>query len=90
MDPVSERLKGLAGQAFALVRQMIAEGLLLGHTLTLAHVLSDAACFMASSAGDLPLAARYTTMLREHTTLHALSVWRTKTDASQWDRPAKQ
>jgi tetratricopeptide (TPR) repeat protein len=32
-------------------------------------------------AGDLPLAARYTKMLREHTTLHALDVWRTYADA---------
>jgi hypothetical protein len=32
-------------------------------------------------AGDLPLAARYTRMLREHTTLHALDVWRTYADA---------
>ena len=76
MDPVSERLQGHADQVLALARQMIAERLVLGHTLTLAHVLSGAACFMALSAGDLPLVARYTKMLREHTTLHALSVWR--------------
>ena len=60
---------------------MIAEGLALEHTLTLANILSDAACFIALWAGDLPLAARYTKMLREHTTLHALDVWRTYADA---------
>jgi predicted ATPase/DNA-binding winged helix-turn-helix (wHTH) protein len=74
-------LQGHADQALALVEQMIAEGLALEHTLTLAHILSDAACFIALWAGDLPLAARYTKMLREHTTLHALDVWRTYADA---------
>ena len=77
MDPVSERLQRHADQTLALVKQMIAEPLVLRHTLMLAHVLPDAARFMALSAGYLPLTARYTKMLREHTTLHALSVWRT-------------
>jgi predicted ATPase/DNA-binding winged helix-turn-helix (wHTH) protein len=74
-------LQGHADQALALVEQMITEGLALEHTLTLAHILSDAACFIALWAGDLPLATRYTKMLREHTTLHALDVWRTYADA---------
>ena len=74
-------LLGHADQALALVEQMVADGLALDHTLTLAHILSDAACFIALWAGDLPLAARYTKMLREHTTLHALDVWRTYADA---------
>jgi predicted ATPase/DNA-binding winged helix-turn-helix (wHTH) protein len=74
-------LQGHADQALALVEQMVADGLALDHTLTLAHILSDAACFIALWAGDLPLAARYTKMLREHTTLHALDVWRTYADA---------
>jgi len=74
-------LQGHADQALALVEQMVADGLALDHTLTLAHILSDAACFIALWAGDLPLAVRYTKMLREHTTLHALDVWRTYADA---------
>ena len=74
-------LQGHADQALVLVEQMIAEGLALEHTLTLAHILSDAACFIALWAGNLPLAAQYTKMLREHTTLHALDVWRTYADA---------
>jgi predicted ATPase/DNA-binding winged helix-turn-helix (wHTH) protein len=74
-------LEGHADQALILVEQMITEGLALEHTLTLAHILSDAACFIALWAGDLPLAARYTKMLRNHTTLHALDVWRTYADA---------
>jgi tetratricopeptide (TPR) repeat protein len=74
-------LQGHADQALDLVEQMIAQSLAVEHTLTLAHILSDAACFIALWAGDLPLAARYTKMLREHTTLHALDVWRTYADA---------
>jgi hypothetical protein len=74
-------LQGYADQASVLVEQMIAEGLALEHTLTLAHILSDAACFIALWAGDLALASRYTEMLREHTILHALDVWRTYADA---------
>src|SRR5258708_25667116 len=74
-------LQGYADQALALVEQMIAEGLALNHTLTLAHILADAACFIALWAGDLALAAPYTNILREHTTLHALDVWRTYADA---------
>src|SRR5216683_1912110 len=52
-------LQGHAEQALVLVEQMITEGLALEHILTLAHILSDAACFIALWAGDLPLAARY-------------------------------
>lgn len=74
-------LQGYADQALSLVDAMIAEALVLEHVLTLAHVLSDAACFIALWAGDLPLAVRYTEMLREHTTLHALDVWRAYADA---------
>ena len=69
---------------------MIAEGLALEHTLTLAHVLSDAACFVALLAGDLPLAARYTKMLREHTKLHALDVWRTYAEAFEGEIMIRQ
>jgi predicted ATPase/DNA-binding winged helix-turn-helix (wHTH) protein len=74
-------LQGHADRALDLVEQMIAESTAVEHTLTLAHILSDAACFIALWAGDLPLAARYTKMLREHTTLHALDVWHTYADA---------
>jgi hypothetical protein len=74
-------LQGHADQALVLVEQMIAESLALDHILTRAHVLSDAACFTALWAGDLPLATRYAKMLRDHTTLHALDVWRTYADA---------
>jgi predicted ATPase/DNA-binding winged helix-turn-helix (wHTH) protein len=74
-------LQGRADQALVLVRQMVADGLALNHTLTLAYILADAACFISLWAGDLPLATEYTMMLREHTALHALNVWRAYGDA---------
>jgi predicted ATPase/DNA-binding winged helix-turn-helix (wHTH) protein len=83
-------LQGHADQALASVEQMIAEGLALEHTLTLAHILSDAACFIALWTGDLPLAARYTKMLRERTILHALDVWRTYADAFEGENLIRQ
>jgi hypothetical protein len=74
-------IHGHADQALNLVERMIAESVALDDNLTLAHILSDAACFIALWVGDLPLAARYTKMLRKHTTLHALDVWHTYADA---------
>jgi predicted ATPase len=83
-------LQGFADQALVMVEQMIAGGLALEHTLTLAQILSDAACFIALWAGDLPLAARYTMMLREYTTLLALDVWRTYADAFEGELLIRQ
>jgi hypothetical protein len=83
-------LQGFADQALVMVEQMIAGGLALDHTLTLAQILSDAACFIALWAGDLPLAARYTMMLREYTTLLALDVWRTYADAFEGELLIRQ
>jgi hypothetical protein len=83
-------LQGYADQAVDLVEKMIANGLALEHNLTLAHVLSDAACFIVLWVGDLPLAARYTKMLREHTKLHALDVWRTYADAFEGEIMIRQ
>lgn len=73
--------QGHADRGLVLVEQMISDALALDHILTLAHVLSDAACFIALWSGDLPLATRYTKMLRDHTKLHALDVWGTYADA---------
>src|SRR5271156_2580041 len=74
-------LEGEGDQALALIAEMVADAQALDHTLTLAHVLSDGACFIALWSGDLALAERYTDMLRAQTTLHALDVWRTYAEA---------
>lgn len=83
-------LQGYADQAAALVEAMIAEAQAIDHTLTLAHILSDAACFIALWSGDLARAVRYTDMLRTHTTLHALDVWRTYADAFEGEILVRQ
>jgi len=60
-------LQGYADRALALVEQMIADAQALDHTLTLGAVVCDAACFIALWVGDMALAARYTDMLKAHT-----------------------
>ena len=60
-------LQGCADRALALVERMVAEAQALDHTLTLGAVVCDAACFIALWVGDMPLAARYTDMLKAHT-----------------------
>jgi hypothetical protein len=57
-------LEGEGDQALALIAEMVADAQALDHTLTLAHVLSDGACFIALWSGDLALAERYTDLLR--------------------------
>jgi tetratricopeptide (TPR) repeat protein len=73
-------LRGDADQALHEVADNIAVVTAADHTLSLAHVLSDAACFLALWRGDLDLAERYTALLRKHTGLQALDVWRTYGD----------
>ncbi len=58
----------------------LAEVVASDHTLSVAHVLSDAACFVALWCGDLALAERYTALLRVHTAAQALDVWHTYGD----------
>ena len=78
-------LQGRAADALALVDDMLNAALKLEHTLSLAHVLSDAACFVALWTGSLDIAERYICMLRAHTKLHSLDVWRTYADVFEGD-----
>lgn len=70
-------LLGRFDEALAEVGAMVTDGLALEHTLTLAHVLSDAACFLALWSGDATKAKPCIALLKEHTAIHALDVWRT-------------
>jgi predicted ATPase len=70
-------LQGFADQALREIAAAVEMSGSIHHTLTLAHVLSDAACPVALMIGDLDLAARYTAMLHEQTKTHALDVWHT-------------
>ncbi len=73
-------LRGHADQASRDVADNLAEVMASDHTLSVAHVLSDAACFVALWRGDLALAERYVALLRMHTAAHALDVWHTYGD----------
>src|SRR5262249_6129196 len=53
----------------------IEEGRALGHALTFCSVLGQAACPIAFLAGDLDAAARYGTMLVEHTERYPARLW---------------
>ncbi len=73
-------LRGFADQALGDVADNLAEVMASDHTLSVAHVLSDAACFVALWCGDLILAEHYTALLRVHTAAQALDVWHTYGD----------
>lgn len=73
-------LQGHAEEAEALVDRMLERTQALQHTLSFVHVLSDAACIIALWMGRLDRAQHFNDMLRRHTTLHALDVWRTYAD----------
>ena len=73
-------LQGYADQALREIADTVDKAASIHHTLTLAHVLSDAACPVALMIGDLDLAGRYTAMLHEHTKTHSLDVWHTYAD----------
>jgi predicted ATPase len=73
-------LQGYADQALREIGDTVEMARSSNHTLTLAHVLSDAACPVALMVGDLDLAARYTAILHERTKTHSLDVWNTYAD----------
>jgi predicted ATPase len=73
-------LQGYADQARREIANTVEAAGSIHHTLTLAHVLSDAACPVALMIGDLDLAEQYTAMLHEQTKTHSLDVWKTYAD----------
>jgi predicted ATPase len=78
-------LQGYADQALREIEDTVEMSGSIHHTLTLAHVLSDAACPVALMIGDLDLADRYTAMLHEQTKTHSLDVWHTYADGFAGD-----
>jgi predicted ATPase/DNA-binding winged helix-turn-helix (wHTH) protein len=83
-------LLGHTDDAVALVDHMLDDALKLDHVPSLAHVLSDAACFVALWTGNLDLAERYIGMLRAYTMLNSLDVWRTYADAFEGELLIRQ
>jgi predicted ATPase len=58
-----------------VVEENIEEGRAVGHALTFCSVLGQAACPIAFFSGDLDAAARYGTMLLDHTERHPVRLW---------------
>lgn len=76
-------MRGHTDQAMAEVEANIAQVTELGHDLTLAHILSDAACAIALLNGDLDRAEQFIDLLRRLTKAHSLDVWHTYADGFQ-------
>ncbi|HET6196336.1 MAG TPA: hypothetical protein VFE12_11295, partial [Acetobacteraceae bacterium] len=68
-------LQGCADQALRVVERNIAEADSVGQALSFCSVLGQGACPVAFWAGDLEAAARYGTMLLEHTERHPVRLW---------------
>jgi hypothetical protein len=68
-------LQGFAEQALRVVEQNIEEGNAVGQALSFCSVLGQGACPIAYWAGDLDAAARYGTMLLDHTERHPIRLW---------------
>ncbi|MFV3129041.1 ATP-binding protein [Niveispirillum sp. KHB5.9] len=73
-------MRGFPDQAICEVEATIADVTEQRHDLTLAHVLSDAACAIALLNGDLDRADQYIALLRRLTKAHSLDVWNTYAD----------
>ena len=83
-------VQGLPDQALSEVESNIEDALALGHVLSLAHALSDAACPVTLLAGRLDRATRFTDLLRTHTQAHALDVWNTYADCFEGELLARK
>jgi ATP/maltotriose-dependent transcriptional regulator MalT len=68
-------LQGFCDQALRMVDDNVAEGLAIGHALTLCSVLGQGACPISFLTGDLDAAARYGAMLLDHTERHPVPLW---------------
>jgi predicted ATPase len=68
-------LLGFADQALRVVEHNIEEGRATGHALSFCSVLGQGACPIAFLAGDFDAAARYGTMLLDHTERHPMRLW---------------
>jgi hypothetical protein len=68
-------LQGFSDQAVRTAAISIEEAHATGHSMSLCYALTLAACPIALWVGDLAAAARFTTILLEHSTEHSLTLW---------------
>jgi len=70
-------LQGFFEEALAEVDRLHADAVALNHVTTLSNAIVDAAFPLAFLHGDLELAAKYCSQLRELTDTHGLDIWGT-------------
>jgi tetratricopeptide (TPR) repeat protein len=68
-------LQGFPDQAMRTAETSIADGRAANHANSLCYALSQAACPIALSVGDLAAAERYVEMLLDHATRRGLALW---------------
>src|ERR1700731_2195901 len=68
-------LQGFADQSMLAAESSVADARAANHTNSLCYALSQAACPIALSVGDLATAEHYVSMLLDHSTRRALALW---------------
>ena len=68
-------LQGFADQSMRVAESSVADARAANHTNSLCYALSQAACPIALSVGDLAAAEHYVMMLVDHSTRRALALW---------------
>jgi predicted ATPase len=68
-------LQGFADQSMRAAESSVADARAANHTNSLCYALSQAACPIALSVGDLAAAEHYVMMLVDHSTRRALTLW---------------
>ena len=69
-------LQGFPDQATRAAHSSVEDAHAANHTISLCVALAHAACPIALLTGDLAAAEHYATMLLDHSTRHALALWR--------------
>jgi len=69
-------LQGFPDQATRAAHISVEDARAANHTISLCQALAHAACPLALLTGDLAAAEHYGTMLLDHSTRHALALWR--------------
>ncbi len=69
-------LQGFPDQATRAAHSSVEDARAANHTISLCVALAHAACPIALLTGDLAAAEHYGTMLLDHSTRHALALWR--------------
>ena len=69
-------LQGFPDQATRAAHSSVEDAGAANHTISLCVALAHAACPIALLTGDLAAAEHYVTMLLDHSTRHALALWR--------------